>query len=60
VIAERLTCARGPLAFTNDFRLVEGDVDIITSLLAPIGSVTGAIGGTYTVANILIEHIGKR
>jgi hypothetical protein len=34
-------------------------VDIINGILASIGAVTTAIGGTYTVANILIEHLGK-
>jgi serine/threonine protein kinase len=35
-------------------------MDIITSLIAPLGTIAGAIGSTYTVANILIEQIGKR
>jgi hypothetical protein len=41
-------------------RPAEDNVDIINGILAPIGAVTGAIGGTYTVANILIEQLGKR
>ncbi|WP_439625029.1 serine/threonine-protein kinase [Gemmata sp.] len=35
-------------------------MDVITSLIAPIGTVAGAIGSTYTVATILIDQIGKR
>lgn len=32
-------------------------MDIFTSILGPIGAATGAIGGTYSVANILISHL---
>lgn len=35
-------------------------MDVITSLIAPVGTIASAIGGTYTIANILIEHLGKR
>src|SRR5262249_16714445 len=32
-------------------------MDIITSIIAPIGTVATAIGGTYTVANIVLAHL---
>jgi len=35
-------------------------VDIITSIIEPIGTVAGAISGSYTVATILIEQLRKR
>lgn len=35
-------------------------MDIITSIIAPIGSIAGAISGSYAVANILIEQLRKR
>jgi hypothetical protein len=35
-------------------------VDIITSIIAPIGTIAGAISGTYAVATILIEQLRKR
>ncbi len=35
-------------------------MEIITSIIAPIGSVLGAVGSAYTVTNILIEHLGNR
>ncbi|MGL6097739.1 MAG: serine/threonine-protein kinase [Fimbriiglobus sp.] len=35
-------------------------MDVITSIIGPIGTVASAIGGTYSVAAILIDLIGKR